>query len=159
MKSFDSTRTSVPPTPHSSPALIQQDVVSTTPTPRLPEGSGLINQHAGVPQAPAAFTPGPWKVGRPDAEFCGSKDFPHIVMLDYGVGPCAPNVIACRMTKANAHLIAASPEMYAELCDARDWVRHWRRDVEAGLKPTIESLRIAEEGINLALAKANGGNQ
>lgn len=65
--------------------------------------------------------PGPWKVGKPDADFCGSVDYPHMVVLDYGMGPCNRDVVASRMTEDDAHIIAASPEMLAAL---KAW-EHW----------------------------------
>ena len=70
-----------------------------------------------------SHTPGPWKVGLPSPDCCGSKDFPYIVILDYGVGPTEPNVMASRLSEANAHLIAAAPEMYEALKDV-EWSHH-----------------------------------
>jgi hypothetical protein len=74
---------------------------------------------------------GPWKSAS-DAQFSGSDSFPFMVLLDYGVGPCNPNVVACRTSKANAAYIAKmSPstaermckrigELYSELKDVRE---------------------------------------
>jgi hypothetical protein len=42
-----------------------------------------------------------------NARFSGSEDFPYMVALDYGVGPCTPNVMCCRMSKENAEYVAA----------------------------------------------------
>jgi hypothetical protein len=42
------------------------------------------------------------------------------------------------------------------LKDARAWVRHWQRDVEAGLKPTETSLAKAEADLTAAIIKAGG---
>ena len=60
------------------------------------------------------YTAGPWKAYA-NAEFSGSEDYPFLVALDYGVGPTNPNVMGCRMSEANAHLIAAAPELLEAL--------------------------------------------
>lgn len=46
-------RNPVPLTPNLPPVFIEQDAASPMPSTRLPEGSGLITQHAGIPQVPA----------------------------------------------------------------------------------------------------------
>lgn len=67
-------------------------------------------------------TPGPVKVLK-GATFSGSEDYPYMVVLDYGVGPCAPNVVACRMLKVDAEFVAAMWNSFAALTAERDKLR------------------------------------
>lgn len=98
---------------HLNPAQPMQDEASSAPLSRPLEGSGLAAQHAEVPQASAAFTPGEWRV--------------HTYSNYLGWSIYAGGCIAERWyqsdrtesqnkeMRANAHLIAAAPEMYAAL--------------------------------------------
>lgn len=83
------------------------------------------------------YTAGPWKAYA-NAEFSGSEYYPFLVALDYGVGPTNPNVMGCRMSEANAHLIAAAPEM-AEL------LREIRENIPSGNKGFVKITALLKK--------------
>lgn len=80
-------------------------------------------------QLAAGATERPFQVFE-DASFSGSEDFPFDIRLAYGVDPCTPNVMACRMSKRNAEFfcylannataIAAAIELFEDLIDVCD---------------------------------------
>jgi len=55
-----------------------------------------------------------------------------------------------------AQAAEAAPDMLMALRNARAWVRHWKRDFDAGLKPTPESLASAEADLTAAIINAGG---
>ena len=93
------------------------------------------------------FTPGPWLIAGESATFV------------YALGPEGTNVFWCDVQAAgrerasrdeliaNAHLIAAAPELYEALESARTWVDEC--GAQAGLQAILDE-------IDAALAKARG---
>lgn len=94
----------------------------------------------------AQYTPGPWKVGK-----------------SYTSEPCIrePNgdavAVACDLcdgeAKANSHLIAAAPEMYAELRQMTMFLEDYIRFDKPHSKETAMNFL---SNINAAIAKAEG---
>ena len=152
---FDGTSIDCPQ--HSSPAPIQQDAISATPAPGLPEGSGLITQQAGVPQVPVAFTPGPWKyIEFPECDGVGyirPADEDGLEISHHG-----DMHRSAEENRANAHLIAAAPEMYMSLLDLQGLIRLWmsRDDIPQDIKNSYQSHWRWTEA-DSAIAKAIGG--
>lgn len=89
------------------------------------------------------FTPGPWKVNDRYPFWVDGPDGGRIVDLEpYGY----PMIDAAR---ANAHLIAAAPDLYAA-CQAM--IRAYQDTTEDGYKARV----VAIDTISAALAKARG---
>jgi hypothetical protein len=94
------------------------DVRTKNPTPQV-EVAGSVSPVLlrELRQAAMKATPGPWKSVTND-EFSGSKTYPHMVMLDYGVGPVAPNVVCSRMNAEDSEFVAlANPQTILALLD------------------------------------------
>jgi hypothetical protein len=104
-------------------------------------------------------TPGPWRTGEPFAAFDGGTVRFHISQADGA--PYTPDysdvaqLVAettpgekLEIQRANAHLIAAAPDMFAALCDV---VAVMERDL-AGLAVISPELAAARA----AIAKATG---
>jgi len=106
-----------------------------------------------APQQLPAFTPGPWtcskinalvwRVYRNDA---GQRVHQPIVDCS------APTLLAANEKKANAHLIAAAPDMYAA-------IHNQLSVLNKGSLATDEDLRGAYRALIAALEKAEGAAQ
>jgi hypothetical protein len=100
------------------------------------------------------FTPGPWhKDERSDVYVRDSEG-------DYIAGTYAPMPKRKRAkgeNEANAHLIAAAPDMYEELECARDVFRFYQshHEFKGGTEKAIWNKEIADR-IDRLLAKARG---
>ncbi len=121
----------------------------------------LVSDQAAARLAPAGFdhgerfTPGPWRfeAHRDPQHFYGN------VVGSYGLnaqGIEQIRTITCQTTygepaerEANAHLIAAAPDLYRVLTEVRDWIRY---ELEAGTPNATVKLR----SVIAALTKARG---
>lgn len=96
----------------------------------------------------SAHTPGPWKVG----------DYGRILSLDgqtIEVEGVALPMVSTPVSKANARLIAAAPEMLKELKRSADG---WNNAIELGIIPEEHrmSATILRDAARAAIAKAEG---
>ena len=108
------------------------------------------------------FTPGPWGI---DAGFDGSGDFNQYWQVHDGSDAIVCSTMFCMAgnKEANAHLIAAAPDLYVALIDLLKALSEsgveW--DCMSSPTPLINLLNTAEEdaivsAARTALAKARG---
>ena len=104
-------------------------------------------------------TSGPWKLGEIVNYNYGSKaisideeDHEELASVVYGL----EDEDSSPQQEANAHLIAAAPDMLEALEETNNWLRHWLDDIAAGLTPTAESLIKLRAKNAVVITKARG---
>lgn len=108
------------------------------------------------------FTPGPWipagpSFGEPKMKYANSV-IPDRDDDEYPDDICEmPLLFYDEEQEANAHLIAAAPDMYEELECARDLFRFYQshHEFKGGTEKAIRNKKIADR-IDRLLAKARG---
>ena len=97
------------------------------------------------------FTPGPWSVRKHGYPIITDDAKNRWIATIHSVGP------ENEVREANAHLIAATPDMYEELECAKDVFRFYQshHEFKGGTEKAIRNKEIADR-IDRLLAKARG---
>lgn len=111
------------------------------------------------------FTPGPWEV---ETEYMAEPGYEQFIKCQRIVTPVeegengdlvrytVANINWCNPVEANAHLIAAAPDMYEALVDSIEAMEYALKYVEGLALGVEQDLRWVITSARQALAKARG---
>lgn len=101
----------------------------------------------------AKFTPGPWDYCKPHKRWLVYPESARDGGIDYYIAEAINVDGRFAEAKANAHLIAAAPEMYAALKEI-EWIFEGKEDITDSGGPN-DAMRACET-VRAALRKARG---